>query len=55
MFALSAESTPKVQHLTTLARQVHSFGVSPGELVGAGMQDPEGDRRGRVPTVHRVF
>ena len=33
----------KVQHLTTLARQVHSFGVGPGELVGAGMQDPEED------------
>ena len=30
-----------VQHLTTLARQVHSFGVVPGELVGAGMQGPE--------------
>ena len=45
----------EVQHLTALARQVRSFGVVPGELVGAGMQEPEGDRRGRVPTVLRAF
>ena len=45
----------KVQHLTTLALQVHSFGVGPGKLVGAGVQNPEGDRQGRVPTALRVF